>query len=538
MLRESIICTINVCNLSLSSSSWSSSVVLTVADNPTDLVAGNQHWGHATSQDLYHWVNQPIALFPGNETQNIFSGSCVIDRNNTSGFFPNQDNGVVAIYTLNTPFDQSQDLAISYDSGYTFEKYEGNPVITIGSIQFRDPKVIWHDPTQKWVMTISYSQEFAIGIFTSDNLIDWKSESNFSYHGLLGLQWEVPNLIEIPVEGGDQATMWLMLVSINPGAPLGGSITQYSPGEFNGTHFIPVDSAARIADFGKDNYAGGFFGGVPADQRQISIAWASNWQYSQSNPTGPREGWRSAMSLPRENYLTFATRIGYVLNSYPYDISPVFPDEPLAADGDLGNGTVEVDFSGLESKTVYFEVNITSFPEKNPSGTANFTFLSSGSGESLNGGQYLSGDNPFWLNRGKIGGFDDPFFTDKFSTNVPYDPDTSAFTITGVLDRSIFEVFLQGGKHSATITFFPEEPLDTMTFSTAELPDGVGVSIAVWGLDSAWDQYKDADGTVVGNVTTGEPHGNGTDSGNNGTAEYGQKMRRDTMRLRRSKRLY
>lgn len=66
--------------------------------NPTELVAGNQHWGHATSRDLYHWVNQPIALFPPRHDVLVFSGSCVVDRNNTSGFFPDQDNGVVAIY--------------------------------------------------------------------------------------------------------------------------------------------------------------------------------------------------------------------------------------------------------------------------------------------------------------------------------------------------------------------------------------------------------------------------------------------------------
>ena len=80
-------------------------------DNPTDIVAGNQHWGHATSRDLYHWENQPIAIFPGAEGEGIFSGSAVIDVNNTSGFFPNQTDGVVAIYTLNTMEEETQEVS-------------------------------------------------------------------------------------------------------------------------------------------------------------------------------------------------------------------------------------------------------------------------------------------------------------------------------------------------------------------------------------------------------------------------------------------
>ena len=451
-------------------------------------------------------MNQPIAIFPGNESQGIFSGSVVVDYNNTSGFFPDQDNGVVAIYSLNSPNDQSQDLAISYDNGYTFEKYEGNPVLTVGSTQFRDPKVIWHEPTQKWVMAIAYAQEFAVGYFTSANLIDWTAVSNFSYHGLLGLQWECPNMVEIPMEGTDEL-IWVLLLSVNPGAPLGGSITQFYPGSFNGTHFEAVDSAARIADFGKDNYAGQFFYGIPSDEPQVSIAWASNWQYAQTVPTGPQEGFRSAMSIPRRNYLKNTTRIGYVFVSEPYDLSPVLIEEPLASDDDLGNGTLLVPFTDLQSKAVYFELNITDIPApdntSSTSATANFTFLSSVSGESLSGGYYLYGDTPFFLNRGRLEGFENPFFTDKFSTNVLYNSDTASFSMSAVLDRAIFEVFLQGGEQSATISVFPEEPLDFLELRTADLPEGVTVSTTVWGLSGVWDENTDASGNVVGNITIG-----------------------------------
>jgi beta-fructofuranosidase len=219
-------------------------------DDATDIVAGNQHWGHATSEDLYHWKNQKIAISPDNADQAIFSGSVVVDVNNTSSFFPNQDNGVVAIYTLNTAKEQTQNIAYSIDGGFTFTKYANNPIISINSSQFRDPKVIWFQ--DHWVMVVAYAQDFVIGIYTSPDLKSWTHASNFSHHGLLGLQYECPNLVSMPMEGSD-SPMYLMVININPGAPLGGSTTQYFPGSFNGTHFEVVDGAARIADFGKDN---------------------------------------------------------------------------------------------------------------------------------------------------------------------------------------------------------------------------------------------------------------------------------------------
>lgn len=416
--------------------------------------------------------------------------------NNTSGFFPNQNDGVVAIYTLNTPQEQTQELAYSTDNGYTYTKYDGNPVISIGSTQFRDPKVIWHDPTQKWVMTITYSQEFVIGIFTSPDLKEWTHASNFTKKGLLGIQYEVPNLIPIPMEGSSE-DMWIMLLSINPGAPLGGSITEYFPGSFNGTHFTEVDGAARIADFGKDNYAGGFFYGTPlaGEKYPISIAWASNWQYAQVVPTGPLEGWRSCMSGPRVNYLKNITRVGYTLVSAPYNL-PVVYDRPLETSDSLVNSSIIHDYSDLESGAIYFQVNVTGIPTANATGTANFTFESSVTGESVRGGFYFGGDVPFWIDRGDVYGFDNPFFTDKFSTNNLIT--NGEWRMEGIIDRSILEVFLDGGDRSATNTFFPTQRLDTVSIATGELNPGVEVKAAIWALKSTWAGRNTGNGTATG----------------------------------------
>ena len=239
------------------------------------------------------------AIYPGAAGEGIFSGSAVIDVNNTSGFFPNQTNGVVAMYTLNTATEQTQEIAYSLDGGYTFTKYAGNPVISIGSNEFRDPKVSWYAPTQSWVAVISYAQDFTIGFWTSPNLVNWTHASNFTHAGILGLQYECPNLVSMPMLANSSLAdpldpsnfasvgeMYILQISINPGAPQGGSISQYFPGTFNGTVFTPVDTATRFTDFGKDNYAGQFFYNIPQTSPQISIAWASNWEYAQNVPTG------------------------------------------------------------------------------------------------------------------------------------------------------------------------------------------------------------------------------------------------------------
>lgn len=238
--------------------------------NPLEYVAGNQHWGHATSDDLYHWTNQPIAIFPPNSTSQVFSGSAVLDPNNTSGFFPNTTDGVVAIYTLNTPTLQVQEVAYSTDGGYSFTPYENNPVLSVGSNQFRDPKVFWYQ--DHWVMAVAAANDFAIEIYTSPNLTSWTFASNFTHHGLLGLAYECPNLIQVPFQDDPSQSAWLMYISINPGAPLGGSVGQYFPGDFNGTHFVAYDAAARIADFAKDNYASQWFADTENGE-SVSIAW-------------------------------------------------------------------------------------------------------------------------------------------------------------------------------------------------------------------------------------------------------------------------
>ncbi|KAK8004559.1 VMS1-like protein [Apiospora arundinis] len=481
--------------------------------NPTGLGAGNQHWGHATSKDGYTWENQPIALFPPEERQYVFSGSVVVDVNNTSGFFPNQNNGVVAIFTLarynedGSGGPQTQAIAYSHDEGYTFQYYDQNPVINSTSSHFRDPKVIRHGDS--WAMVVAYAQEFAVGIFTSPDLKKWTWASNFTNHGLLGAQYECPNIVKMPVRDRDSGAVvdekYVITLSAQPGAPLGGSVTQYFIGDFNGTHFTTVDAATRLTDFAKDNYAAQFFYGVEGNP--ISLGWASNWQYAQQVPTGNNEGWRSAMTLPRISYLTKAPRIGWTMVDEIYDTKPIL-GESLGAKPDMGNGSLTVDYADVASNALYIEANVTGInvAKATSFSTLNLTFTSPASGESLRSGFYFGGDNPFFVDRGQLRGFDNIFFTDKFSVaDVYYDSaadKTATWRVQAVIDRSMYEVFLDGGRHAATVLLYPTQPLTVVNVAARDLPAGAKVSVGVWALKSTWAGQANEQGTVMGNVTT------------------------------------
>ena len=270
---------------------------------PDDNVWGPMHWGHAVSKNMVHWERLPIALYP-DELGYIFSGSCVIDWNNTSGFGSKENPPMIAIFTYHDPKGekaetidfQTQGIAYSLDKGRTWIKYEGNPVIPNPGIRdFRDPKVMWHSGTQKWIMTLAVKDH--ISFYSSKNLKEWTLESDFgSDRGAHGGVWECPDLFTLMDENGNEH--WVLLVSINPNGPQGGSATQYFLGDFDGSRFTPNHDDIKWIDYGADNYAGVTFSDIPKeDGRRLFIGWMSNWQYAQVVPTYT---WRSAMTIPRE----------------------------------------------------------------------------------------------------------------------------------------------------------------------------------------------------------------------------------------------
>ncbi len=273
--------------------------------NPFGDTWGHMSWGHAVSADLVHWKHLPVALAEENGVM-IFSGSAVVDWNNTSGLCRNPDpkdkSCLVAIYTGHTATNQSQHLAVSNDRGRRWTKYAGNPVLDIGYKDFRDPKVFWHAATNKWVMVVSLSKEQKVRFYGSPDLKRWEALSDFGPAGVTGpeVQWECPDLFELPVDGQPGNKKWILIVNINPGGVAGGSGGQYFIGSFDGRKFTndhPADQPLFV-DYGKDFYAGVTFADLPqADGRRILLGWMSNWQYAQREPTSP---WRTAQSIPRE----------------------------------------------------------------------------------------------------------------------------------------------------------------------------------------------------------------------------------------------
>ena len=259
--------------------------------NPYGSQWENMTWGHSTSTDLVHWKFQGAPIQP-DAIGTIFSGSAVVDKNNTAGL---GKGAVVALYT-SAGENQTQSMAYSTDNGKTFTKYEGNPIITSTVPDFRDPHVFWNEDIKKWNMILAAGQHMEI--YSSDNLKDWKLESSFGEkYGNHGGVWECPDLMKMKVRGTDKEK-WMLICNINPGGPSGGSATQYFVGDFDG-HKFTCDSKPEVTkwmDYGKDHYATVTFDNAP-EGRRVAIAWMSNWQYANQVPT---QQYRSGNSIPRD----------------------------------------------------------------------------------------------------------------------------------------------------------------------------------------------------------------------------------------------
>ena len=268
--------------------------------NPYGDQWGNISWGHAVSEDLVHWEEWPVAIPVGEHM--IFSGTVVIDEHNTAGF---GENAMVAVYTSFEyerkneeliAIAQHQSIAYSLDEGLMFQKYEGNPVLDIGSTEFRDPKVFWHQPTKKWVMLISLADQYKIAFYCSSNLIDWHETGEFGPLGNVDAVWECPDLFELAIEH-EKTTRWVLTLSA--GSPYPGFLgMQYFIGTFDGKTFqADAMDYPLYLDWGKDFYAGITYAGINHKKYALMIGWLSNHIYAKDMPTHP---WRGAMSIPRK----------------------------------------------------------------------------------------------------------------------------------------------------------------------------------------------------------------------------------------------
>ncbi len=262
--------------------------------NPYGSKWGNMHWGHAVSRDLIHWDHLSPAI-ARDTLGHIFSGSSVLDKNNTAGY---GKNAIVALYTSASDKNgQIQCMAYSNDNGRTFTKYEGNPVLIPfdGLKDFRDPKVFWYEKGKCWYMIVSADKETRF--YKSKNLKKWTYISSFGNGlGQQPCQYECPDFFQLPVNGDKKNMKWIMTMNINPGCIFGGSATEYFVGDFDGKNFTCPDAHdVKWLDYGKDHYATVTFSNT--GDRVLALTWMSNWQYANLTPFKQNRG---ANALPRE----------------------------------------------------------------------------------------------------------------------------------------------------------------------------------------------------------------------------------------------
>lgn len=419
--------------------------------NPYGSVWGNMHWGHSTSTDLMHWKFEGCAIVP-DAWGAIFSGSCVVDHENTAGF---GKEAVVAFYTSakSTPWGdiQMQSMAYSLDNGKTFTKYEGNPILTSSEKDFRDPKVFWYAPGKHWVMILAVGQHMEI--YSSVNLKEWKKESEFgAMQGAHGGVWECPDLVEIPVEG-TREKKWVLICNLNPGGPFGGSAAQYFVGSFDGKKFVNESpTQTKWMDWGKDNYATVTWNNAP-DGRCIALGWMSNWQYANNVPT---RQYRSANTLARDLTLYREGQELYLKSTPSVEVKKARGKKVSIPSFKVSEKHEMVNL--FEEKQGAYEVEIVI----QNAGASKIAFcLLNDKGEKVSM-YYDLNRKQFVMDRSESGKVD---FSKDFPavTVAPVNVDKE-LTLRLFVDRSSIEAFGEDGKFVMTNLVFPSQPYVKMCF--------------------------------------------------------------------------
>jgi len=449
---------------------------------PDSTVWGPMHWGHAESNDMVHWNHKPIALYP-DSIGCIFSGSAVVDNNNTSNLGTSENPPIIAAFThhnfdlenAKTNDHQKQSIAYSVDGGESWKKYKGNPVIpnTDKIKDFRDPKIVWHEASQKWILALAAYDK--VMFYSSPNLKEWKFISDFGIEGDNRL-WECPDLFPMKVEGSEEEK-WVLIVSIQKEAPNDGTATSYFIGDFDGEKFQSDINSQKWLDWGADNYASVTWNNVPQkDGRILALGWMSNWQYAQIVPT---ETWRSAMTLPRELKLVNKDKAYYLYSS---------PVTELEA---LRNGKVSLgSFSIEEEKNItgdfvvdqseyIFEVDM-----KNTSAsTFGFTI-----GNKADEKVVVSFDKKaakMFVDRTQSSKnkFSEDFYDAVHS--APLDIDRESLTVRMYIDAASVEIFIGDGEMCFTDIFFPTNKYDGISMFSKDGKCVVSDAV-VFPLKSIW----------------------------------------------------
>lgn len=318
---------------------------------------GPMHWGHAVSRDLLHWKHMPIALYP-DELGMIFSGSCVYDRENTSGYGTKEKPPIVAVYTNHGRHGlEQQSIAYSTD-GIHFEKSYQNPVIpNPGISDFRDPKAFYNPVKNCWSLVLAAGDR--VHFYKSEDLKRWEKTGEFGPEGNLASGvWECPDLFQVEAEDGRK--LWVLIVSMTTTTEDGRCRTQYFLGDFDGDKFIlkQEEKEPLWIDFGFDNYAGVTFQNL---EGPLFLGWAMNWGYANETPTGEYCGQmtlaRSLRAVKTEKgYRLAASFAG--LEKYQHSAYPVNHMQRLCTDtfGMKVTGTKKITLSNALGQKLVIQV--------------------------------------------------------------------------------------------------------------------------------------------------------------------------------------
>ncbi len=401
--------------------------------NPRSNDWGNMSWGHATSPDMLTWTEQPVAL-TRDELGDIFSGSAIIDKENTAGFGA---NAMVALYTSADGIQQ-QSIAYSLDGGKSFTRYSGNPVIRNNDDNLRDPKVFWHEPTRQWIMALAKGWKKGVEFYASPDLKNWTHKSTF-YVDLAGrpsLQWECPDLFELDGR-------WVLIVSVNPGGPVLGSGTMYFVGDFDGETFTADNLAYPLwLDYGMDNYAGVTWSNT--GDRKLMIGWMNNWQYAGDVPCSP---WRSAMTLPRELHL---------LN---YEGKPILANTVVSEIDAIADEWKEAGDDVIDAQKAY-QLRITLPLDRNATITLSNQHNEKYVMEIYASSRELSAKRNAATGQTSFNGF--------FSVpamRAPLNTEGDSVTLDIFVDQSSVEIFTMNGSMAMTNLVFPKEMYNQLSIS-------------------------------------------------------------------------
>lgn len=428
---------------------------------PDGVKWGPMHWGHATSKDLVHWNHLPVALAP-DDLGDIFSGSVVVDKSNTSGFGKDPEHPpLVAVFTQNKDQHQVQSLAYSTDDGRTWTKYAGNPVMKdFPQPDWRDPKVFWHERSKSWIMPLAAKDR--VMVYTSPNLKDWSLASEFKpgnadSHTLL----ECPELFPLPVDGNPGNRKWVLTTSLGDGAAAGGSGMEYFIGSFDGKTFVPDQPEAQWLDYGADFYAGVTWEDAPNnDKYRTMIAWMNNWKYANDIPTSV---WRGANTVPRK--LELKSSPDGKLHLYQSPVSGLEnlrgPEQSYPAQVIKPNTNI---LSGVKGDTVEI---VADFKVNQETSAKAFGFkVRIGSGQYTTVG-YNNVKKTIYVDRTHAG---DDHFYDQFSKvhEAPLEPADGHVKMRILVDRSSVELFGNDGRISITDQIFPDASSEGLELFTSD----------------------------------------------------------------------